>query len=527
MRELNDFSAWADSVLNEALTEKTQNTPDRAIPIEKNIMYQAQRKYRDLEPEQALNLFLADKLDDFDRRDLDQNKVINRQRQENEKLRGQVTQISQELQDIEAHSAEADQELERIKQLGGKLQTDVETRKVSTQEVQEIMAQVEALKNKPGVDPAAWKNLKSEVERQVEEFKNKGVDPEKFKEFNEKLQSLTSSQEIEAGQLQNLERIVSQAEASRQRLGATAQQQSEKIDNLIQDLEAKERRFAKSIARSGVKYKEFEQRMGTMLDQMKQLEQQADSVAQAIDYQSQEIGRADKINDIQDAKINRIENLIASSDKTETPPESDIDAALRARLQRRGKIAKATVAPPNPEPQQDFQLNAENIELQESDPDEKETQRIAFEYANKFVDLYYDEFWDDADKRPIMQRYSKPDVMNALFQSLYNWLFRIGAYAVEETEYERIWRTALEILVAQHPYIDYEELGIDPDKVKGRTFSRPKPYGKPRNTVRPQEQLPLDFDKDVKESRIPKKYAQAIDDMASQILGDQYGKYLT
>lgn len=549
MRELQDFSSWADSIIQESIMEKTQNTPDRAIPIEKNIMYQAQRKYRDLDPEQALNLFLADKLDDFDRRDLDQNKVINRQRQENEKLRGQVTQISQELQDIEAHSAEADKELDRIKQLGGKLQTDVETRRVGAREVQEIMAQVEALKNKEGMDPRQFEQLKSQVEDQIKDFRTKGVNPEKFAELSQRLDAMTQADQVDRDELARVQDLIGKVEAGQREIETGKTDIAAKLADLEKrqdDIEQREKNIDKEIdakvvqaaVRAGrrgtqAEYKRSKERLNRLEDEV------LPDIVASLEDSNREMQKAVtsiKDNDtVQDIRIQKIEqNIPAAVGATRNVKDpgamQQADAALKARLARLGKIQPASVPGVSPEQAPNLELTTEGLELQETDA---ETRKIAFMYAQKFADVYYEEFWLDANKRPIMQRYGKTDVMSAIFQSLYNWLFRIGTYAIEESEYDRIWNTALEILVAQHPYIDYEDLGIDPNKIKGQTFVRPKTYGGKSRTVtrKPEPEqldLPLDYDRirDVKESRLPKKYTQAIDDMAAQILGDQYGKYL-
>lgn len=564
MRELTDFSTWADAVIQESLQEKAQAPVKREIPTSQDVMYQATRKYRDLSPGQALSRFLADKLEDFDRRDLDQNKVINRQRQENEKLRGQVTQISQELQDIEAHSAEADKELERIKQLGGKLQTDVETRRVGSREVEEIMAQVQALRNKPGVDPETYEKLKTEVEGQIKELRTQGIDPGKFQEFKDQLNKISASQQVDTEQLKNLERLVGQAQASGERLGSKAQEQVETINQLIKDLEEKEERFDKSIRKSEVKYKKYEQ----------ELENQAKANAAQNDA-IERIKVTDQIQDdaLQELKSDYEPHAIAAPTSNLYGLQTDLDKMLAARraavpvdepeMSTQGQLAATTPTPTvsrpaaspeqempqqteptqiqqpqgmtaSPQDQDDLQdQDKEKSSLKESDERTRENTRIAVHYAKEFAKVFYAEFVRDPNKRHIIRRYAYEDALDALFQSAYHWLMVGGRYGLEDER--RIWKTALEILVAQHPYIEHDDLGLDPRKIKG-LVARPPYVSTARVTPQtpapdappsPQAELPFgNTNGNLKESRLPRKYTQAIEDMAAQILGDQYSKYL-
>ena len=88
MKELKLFEQWADSIINEFdATNVKKAASNRKDPVaaDKDIGYQSQTKYAGRDKDQALQLFIADKLEDMEKRDLDQNKVINAQRKENDK----------------------------------------------------------------------------------------------------------------------------------------------------------------------------------------------------------------------------------------------------------------------------------------------------------------------------------------------------------------------------------------------------------------------------------------------------------
>ena len=490
---------------------------------------------------------MADKLDDFDRRDLDQNKVINRQRQENEKLRGQVTQISQELQDIEAHSAEADRELDRIKQLGGKLQTDVETRRVGAREVQEIMAQVEALKNKEGMDPRQFEQLKSQVEDQIKDFRTKGVNPEKFAELTQRLDAMSQADQVDRNELARVQDLVGKVETGQREIETGRIDVAAKLADLEKrqdDIEQREKNIDKEIdakvvqaaVRAGrrgtqAEYKRSKNRLDKLENEvLPQLAQAEEALKTTID----DIIQHDNLQDqaIRDLSQGQVDPGAA---KRVAHPQAlgSLDQWMTQQAANRmydpedeeNRVQYATESVITEAPGDDY-VDPESITPEEN-------KRVAFEYANKITPILYGILMRDPNKRDILRRYSSGAATDAIFQSSYHWLFKIGAYAIRD-EYKHIWRTTLEILVAQHPYIEHDDLGIDPNKIKGLTKPTPKGYGKvvpprvPANPEPQQQRLPFDDGNGtVKESSLPKKYTQAIDDMAAQILGDQYGKYLT
>ena len=117
-----------------ATVNKVKDT-GRSIPVAKDLMYKARVKYPGYDDQAALTLYMADQFQNQLTVDLDQNKVINAQKRENEKLKSGLNKLGQELNDIEIDSQNTDQELERLKQLSGKLKPEGEVRQAATKEI--------------------------------------------------------------------------------------------------------------------------------------------------------------------------------------------------------------------------------------------------------------------------------------------------------------------------------------------------------------------------------------------------------
>lgn len=242
MREYNEFDNWASNIVNSAIFEAGEKTPiKRGIPQSQDIVYQAKRKYPDRDTDAALSLFLADKLEDFDRRDLDQNAVINAQRKENAKLNQNVSKLQQELQQIETSSENTDAEIDRLKKLSGKLTTDIEQRGVSARDIEKALEQVEQLRNKPGMSEEKYEELK----KKIEDAQQNGdrINPEEFKKFASQIAALNTQQSIEKDQLSRLGQIASKLETEREELASARGD----LETRISNLERREAELPKTI----------------------------------------------------------------------------------------------------------------------------------------------------------------------------------------------------------------------------------------------------------------------------------------
>jgi hypothetical protein len=153
------------SLLGEAYNDKAN------LPLDKDILYKAKQKYPQYSGTQALTLYIADEMKEKDKTDSNQNRLLNTQRSENERLRGIVDNlgqtVEQEIQQVARQAEINDREISRIKSLTGQLSqggTNTQRKaKVSSDELEKLQKDLEMLKTKPGMDPEKYKKLQSQI----------------------------------------------------------------------------------------------------------------------------------------------------------------------------------------------------------------------------------------------------------------------------------------------------------------------------------------------------------------------------
>jgi DNA repair exonuclease SbcCD ATPase subunit len=201
------------SLLGEAYKENKAN-----LPIDKDLLYKARQKYPQYSGEQALTLYIADEMKEKDKIDNNQNRLIDTQKRENERLRGAVQSLGQELQDFEQQSIETDREVTRLKQLSGTLTSGgAETQqkaKVSANDLEKLQKDLETLKSKPGMDPKVFDELTSQVKILST---NKSTDNDDVK----KLQNIVKDIENQASV--NYNAVAKELKSTKDRLAAKEQ----------------------------------------------------------------------------------------------------------------------------------------------------------------------------------------------------------------------------------------------------------------------------------------------------------------
>ena len=254
IKQLAEFSNWIDNTINSVIVEKQEPKDDRSVERQRDITYLAKQKYPDYSAAQAIELYLADKLTDIERRDADQNRIINLQRRENQQLKTGLGALRQELDDVEASGKNVDAEIERLKQLSGKIQTDVQQRRASTREVDELLAQVEQLKSKPGVTPDQYKEMRDRVEK----FEKEKVNPEELKKFQGSLEQLSAKDELDKSDIARLQAQLQDVEA---KVGAQKAPDISGISGKIQDIINRQQEIEKENQASTERVKDLEQRL--------------------------------------------------------------------------------------------------------------------------------------------------------------------------------------------------------------------------------------------------------------------------
>lgn len=137
------------------------------MPLDKDLIYKAKNMFPGYDSQQALTLYMAQQVKDQEKTDSTQNKLIDTQKRENERLRGALDNLGQELQDFEQQSMETDKEVQRLKQLSGNLkpssQITKQVAKASADELEKLQKDLNALQAKPGFEPEKLKKFQDQV----------------------------------------------------------------------------------------------------------------------------------------------------------------------------------------------------------------------------------------------------------------------------------------------------------------------------------------------------------------------------
>ena len=204
-----------------SLLREAPNTP--ALSLDNDLMQRAKLRFPGYDSQQALSLYIADKAVQQQKTDAAQNNLINTQQ-------NAIKSIGQELQDYEEQAQETDREVERLKQLSGTLTTGSADRqekaKISADELEKLQQDLKLLKSKPGMDPEKFKNLEAQIKELVN---NPAADDKDVNKLQALIASVQEKQSIGTEQYNQLEKKLAQTQ---------------------NDLEAKERRFKKSLARN-------------------------------------------------------------------------------------------------------------------------------------------------------------------------------------------------------------------------------------------------------------------------------------
>lgn len=345
IKQLTEFSNWIDNTINSVIVEKQEPKDDRSVERQRDITYLAKQKYPDYPAAQAIELYLADKLTDIEQRDAEQNRIINLQRRENQQLRTNMSSLRKELDDVEASGKEVDAEIERLKQLSGKIQTDVQQRRASTREVDELLKQVEQLKNKPGISSEQYDDIK----KKVEAFDKQKINPEELKNFEGKLSDLADRDAVSDEQLKSLKNTVAAVSQQQEKILKSPEIISQNIQDIIsrqdqikdiaQDIETKSAELEKNKQAVDDVFRKFGEkqddlsRIQSMLQSLKSKEQEIAQTKQIIDQAEKELQQKE-----QDFKIN-----VQKAAAEEASKLKDKAQKYRKAVQARSKQASTKV----------------------------------------------------------------------------------------------------------------------------------------------------------------------------------------
>ena len=198
-----------------------------ALSLDNDLMQRAMLRFPGYDSQQALSLYIADKATQQQKTDAAQNNLINTQQ-------NAIKSIGQELQDYEAQAQETDREVERLKQLSGTLTAGSADRqqkaKVSADELEKLQKELEALKNKPGMDPEKFQQLEAQI---ISMANNPAADDSSVQKIHNLLAKVQQKQSIGDEQLNML---------------------LSKLQDTEKELENKELRFQKSLNKNAEKF---------------------------------------------------------------------------------------------------------------------------------------------------------------------------------------------------------------------------------------------------------------------------------
>jgi hypothetical protein len=194
-----------------------------ALSLDNDLMQRAKLRFPGYDSQQALSLYIADKAVQQQKTDAAQNNLINTQQ-------NAIKSIGQELQDYEEQAQETDREVERLKQLSGTLTTGSADRqekaKISADELEKLQQDLKLLKSKPGMDTEKFKNLETQIKELVN---NPAAEDKDVNKLQALIASVQEKQSLGDAQFNELDKKLKQTQG---------------------ELEAKERRFVKSLARN-------------------------------------------------------------------------------------------------------------------------------------------------------------------------------------------------------------------------------------------------------------------------------------
>ena len=221
------------------LREKAPNTP--TLSLDQDLMQRAMLRFPGYDSQQALSLYMADKLNQQQKIDASQNNLINAQRNAIQTLQGELDSNEDEV--------------ERIKQLTAKVTAgSIDTKqkaKVSGEELEKLQKQLEELKNKPNLDSAQYKEMEAQI------------------------MALASNPSAENSDVKNLQSLINSIDSK-----ATVNYDAvyKKLQDTQKELDAKEERFSNHIDKTNTYKKQTSDQLANTSIQLKQFAQDANEL---------------------------------------------------------------------------------------------------------------------------------------------------------------------------------------------------------------------------------------------------------
>ena len=282
MKELQLLESWADSIIaNEAIQ-------DRPLARDQDIQYLASRDYSDRSPEQALQLYVADKLASSEQMDYEQNKLINAQKRENEKLRRSLQDLSQELSDHERVAQDTEQQVQRLKDLSAKLRPAGEIQqaatKASADKVEAMLTDVEKLKTLPGMDEKKYKELVDKV-NQIKQ----GAGDEEVQKVQMALAVMSQKQQVDD---QMFDTIMARLDDTQSKLAAKELRFRKYITKKSGDIETQTRSHGEELKKYSTIVNKYKEELDGFTDYMSNAKKEVDTSKKEVEQAKLEVEQA-------------------------------------------------------------------------------------------------------------------------------------------------------------------------------------------------------------------------------------------
>lgn len=309
------------SLLNE--NPKTDDGSVRALPVDKDLIYRARNKYPGYSSEQAMILLIADEMQNQETTDSNQNRLIDTQKRENERLRSAVNDLGQELQNFEQQSVETDKEVARLKQLSGMLTTGSsgtqQQAKASADELEKIQKDLEALKTKPGMDPKVYNELNSQVKTLQT---NKSTDKEDVKKLQDMVKDIENDASV------NYNQVARALKDARARLDAKELRFKEyktSFKDYKKSTSDKLEKFGTDMNKELAISREL--RAGIMQD-AEDINKMKVEISQSLDFINQNIEKMTSANPAPDKKVADISWLVNNQKQQNMPSSANVQESI-------------------------------------------------------------------------------------------------------------------------------------------------------------------------------------------------------
>ena len=184
---------------------------------------------------------------------------LNKQQEQNKQLGAELKAAEQRI-DIAAQGGELAQaelgkhqgELERERgdidkqrdKMGKIDQKNSEREKASAEQLQNLTAQLDQIKQKPGVDPNATK----ELEKQMDALKKNGLDADKYRGLEQQVAKMQNMQQVDDKTMQSLIGQVKDAQAKAAEIGAAKNELGKQIDTATGNAEEQLAKLRQKLA---------------------------------------------------------------------------------------------------------------------------------------------------------------------------------------------------------------------------------------------------------------------------------------